>query len=131
MRRSRLRWSRTSKHATRERDVPFMLWVKTQPCLLRGVAHAGPCAMFRRPGDDPAWISEADHAGDRFKHGDGYRAHDSTCIPLCTRHHRDREQRTGFFAPMTKAERRAWLDDAITMIRALWGATMQPSTRPT
>jgi len=100
---------RSTSHARRERDVPYMKAVRGLPCMLSGLAGAGQCS-----GD-----VQADHAGDKrdADQGDGYRADDRTCIPMCQGHH---EQRTGkvggfgpFFGPMSKVERRHWCDVAI------------------
>jgi hypothetical protein len=63
---------RRSKYRSRPRDTDYMLWVKRQPCLMRGIW--GHCEGR----------VEADHAGRRPK---GRKAHDSTCIPLCRYHH--------------------------------------------
>jgi hypothetical protein len=76
-----------------------MLWVKGQPCLMRGVWDrcSGPV--------------EADHAGRR---GIGQKAHDSTCIPLCHRHH----QASRFPLDWSQAQRRAWLHAAVVYTQA-------------
>jgi hypothetical protein len=76
-----------------------MLWVKRQPCLMRGVwgCCSGPV--------------EADHAGRR---GVGRKAHDSTCIPLCRYHH----GASRFPRAWTQAQRRAWLHAAVVYTQA-------------
>ena len=68
-----------------------MGFVKTQPCCLHSLG-------------DCEGVVEADHAGDRVIH----RAPDETCIALCSKHHYDRTNSRGFFAEMTKPERREW-----------------------
>ena len=93
---SRLRSkSKTKAYATRDRDVEHMLAVKGLPCALSGVDGAGRC-------EGPV---EADHAGPRAY---GQKADDKTCIPLCTCHHRHRTESRGFFASMSKEQRRHW-----------------------
>jgi len=89
-----------SKHSRRDRDYEYMGFVKCQPCLL---GHLRDC-------EGPV---EADHAGERV----GYRAPDSSCISLCSKHHRDRHASAGFFSTMTRAQRRVWLDDKIAETR--------------
>lgn len=59
------------RRKNRERDVAYMLWVKTQPCCV-------PACVFT--GD----VVEAHHSGIR---GLCQKAADSTCIPLCQQHH--------------------------------------------
>jgi hypothetical protein len=54
---------------------------------------------------------EADHAGSR---GIGPKAHDSTCIPLCSYHHRA----SRFPRSWPQAQRRAWLLAAVTYTQA-------------
>jgi len=92
----------STKHSRRERDFGYMADVKQLRCLMAG---NGRCEG----------VVEADHAGDRA----GFRrAADDTCIPLCTRHHRDRHEATGPFAVMTQEERREWRADAIAETKA-------------
>ncbi len=75
---------RKTKYASRVRDVEFMLFVKSLPCLLAGLEGAGPCSS----------VVEADHAGDR---GIGQKCPDNETIPLCSDHHLARHSCTGFF----------------------------------
>ena len=96
---------RPGKYARRVRDFDFMLWVKTQQCLLAGNYEAGPCSG----------VVEADHAGLR---GIGQKAPDDTCIPLCSGHHLDRHACTGFFRGREKAWKRDWRAEAITKTQA-------------
>ena len=88
-----------SAYRDRDRHVPYMLWVKRQPCLMRGVW--GTCY-------GPV---EADHAGQR---GMSHKAHDSTCIPLCRQHH----MASRFPISWGKAQRAAWLHAAIVYTQA-------------
>lgn len=103
---------RKSKYARRERDIDYMLWVKTLPCLLAGLEGAGPCSS----------VVEADHAGIR---GIGQKAPDNTCIPLCSTHHLDRGAHTGYFRFSSTGEKRTrewtrkWREDAISSTQAL------------
>ena len=53
---------------------------------------------------------EADHMGRR---GIGQKAEDSTCAPMCTKHHRHRTDVYGFFKGWTQAELRLWVEWAI------------------
>lgn len=117
MKRSPFRWTKTSSYALRPRDTPYMLWVKTQPCLLAGIGkHVcyGPI--------------EADHAGGR---GWSRKAPDNTCVPLCKRGHEERSWGLGFFWPLAKAERWAWRVEAIaaTQERARAQGVEVPPTR--
>lgn len=98
------RTPRSTSYSRRPRDVDYMGAVKGLPCLLSGVAGAGPC-------EGPV---EADHAGDR---GFSQKSQDGDCIPLCAQHHRHRTGGLGgygpFFGAMTKDERRHWCRVAI------------------
>lgn len=113
-----------TKHARRPRALDFMGWTKRQPCMVRQWldelhAAAGNRIVLR---DEDLWCSgliEADHAGNRFTQGDGKRAYDWTCIPLCKKHH---EQRTnaagtrgqaGIFFGFTCEMLRSWCNEAI------------------
>jgi hypothetical protein len=89
-----------SAYRQRERHTAYMLWVKRQPCLMHGVW--GSCEGR----------VEADHAGRR---GAGRKAHDSTCIPLCRRHH----QASRFPRAWTQEQRRAWLHAAVVYTQAI------------
>lgn len=89
-----------TKYARRERDLVFMRWVKTLPCLLAGADGAGPCTG----------VVEADHAG---VSGIGQKAPDITCIPLCSIHHLNRHAHTGYFRYRTKEWTREWRVAAI------------------
>lgn len=93
-----------SKYATRERDVDFMLWVKTLPCL---GARFSPC-------EGPV---EADHAGSR---GLGQKCPDDECIPLCTKHHRERTDFSGTFKTWNKPMMRSFLETGIANTKAQW-----------
>lgn len=90
-----------SRYTVRPRNWEYMDWVRSQRCLLAKKGGAGDCQGR----------TEADHAG--VDHARGRKAPDETCIPLCTRHHRDRHEATGFFRDMSKDERRQWRLEAI------------------
>jgi hypothetical protein len=93
------RRAKRSAYRGRERHTGYMLWVKRQPCLMRGVwsCCSGPI--------------EADHAGSRPI---GRKAHDSTCIPLCRYHH----GASRFPLAWSQAQRRAWLHAAVVYTQA-------------
>jgi hypothetical protein len=108
-----------SSYRRRERHVPFMLWVKQQPCITRtmGVELLRPLLStdaymdWKRCAGD----IEADHAGPRAL---GRKAHDSTCIPICTKHHDMRTNGYGLFWGYTLAMKRAWKTAAIEHTQA-------------
>lgn len=122
-----MRSNRKTKYRRRERDVERMLWTKRQPCMVRELSPldfaitAMSKLLFKRdivlcatPCSGPV---EADHAGDR---GLGQKADDSTCIPLCRGHHRERTDHAGTFRPLTRDELRAWRAAAIERTQAAW-----------
>jgi hypothetical protein len=96
-----------TKHARRERGWEYMAWVKTQPCYVTTIVTAS---------DLVTWCSggiEADHAGSKTLKGDGLRARDATCIPLCARHHRERHGFSGTFRSFDQIMMRSFLEVAI------------------
>lgn len=119
---------RPTRYRRRARDFEFMGWVKRQPCIVRvlpprdfaytlasRLLFARDIALVRTtPCDGPI---EADHAGER---GLGRKAADSTCIPLCRGHHRERTDHAGTFRPLTRDELRAWRARAIEHTQAAW-----------
>lgn len=130
-RKTRLRARGNTKYRRRERDTERMLWTKRQPCAVRelrpidfinwdrikgvgGRVEWGTYEATITPCSGPV---EADHAGDR---GLGQKADDSTCIPLCRGHHRERTDHTGTFSPLTRDEARAWRTAAIERTQAAW-----------
>jgi hypothetical protein len=80
-----------------------MRWVRRQPCAVRPIPFATLCY-------GPV---EADHAGRR---GIGQKADDTTCIPLCRRHHGERGSFT--FRLFDQERMRAWLDSVIQATRS-------------
>ena len=102
---------RKTKHARRPRAVPYMRWVKTQSCMVLVLEALVRGSFDTKP---ECWGPiEADHAGSKMKQGDGTRAHDATCIPMCKRHHAHRENFTGVFKSFKQADMRSFLATAI------------------
>lgn len=109
-RKTRLRSRGDNGYRNRSRDWAYMAWVRHQPCA---VSHTG------------SWLSpcqgrvEADHAG---KKPAGWRkAPDRTCIPLCKKHHRQRDTFAGIFRDWTGEMMREWLDGVIAQTQAEYG----------
>lgn len=70
--------ARGTSYRRRERDAEYMRDVKALRCYLADIDGS------------VCWGAiEADHAGDR---GYGRKSADEDCIPLCTRHHRQRTE---------------------------------------
>jgi hypothetical protein len=61
---------------------------------------------------------EAHHAG--VKPGVGLKADDRTSIPLCHKHHRELEDKSGKFRGRTKSMMREWEDARIAETQAAW-----------
>lgn len=79
-------------------------WVRRQPC-----------AVARMHGSEECWgMVEAHHAGPR---GLGQKAHDDTCIPLCSRHHRCWHDLRWPFSTMGRDDRLAWVASEIERAR--------------
>jgi len=101
-----------TKYKSRPRDTAYMLWVKTQPCC----AYAGPWpAPLIWPCDGPV---EADHAGGGA--GMGRKADDSTCIPLCQRHHRSPGLEHLVHGKVPHGSVRVWKREQATLTRAAY-----------
>lgn len=83
----------------------FAAWVRTLTCYAQDM---DPCC-------DGA--VEAHHAGVR---GLGQKAHDNTCIPLCTVHHRAWHDHRWPFSSMVKGERRDWALGMISRTQRSW-----------
>ena len=110
---------RKSKYARRGRDIDFMMFVKTLPCLLAGIEGAGPCSG----------VVEADHAG--LDSGLGQKAPDRTCVPMCPAHHLDRHSCSDFFGKREdethealRQRKREWRRQAIVKTQAEHEATI-------
>jgi hypothetical protein len=82
----------------------FVCFVRRQKCRL----------WMQDPCEGP---TEPHHAGER---GLGQRAHDETCIPLCTKHHRAFHDASGLFKRWRRDERRAWLARQIQWTQHCW-----------
>ena len=85
-------------------NLEFILFVKAQRC----------CMWMQDPCEGP---TEAHHAGER---GMGQKAHDETCVPLCTKHHRGLHDANGIFKRWTKKIRKAWVARQIEWTRTAW-----------
>lgn len=96
------------RRSERERDTDFMALVRKLPCVCRAIAPTS-----NRPTPCSGEV-QADHAGARPL---GRKADDTTCIPLCRRHHTERTDHRGMFWAMTRDEGRAWRELAIKHTR--------------
>lgn len=99
-RKTPLRSRGNTKYRRRARDIPYMKWVRRQPCCAK--VHGGICGGR----------VEADHAGRR---GIGQKADDRSCIALCHRHHVWRTNFAGPFKEWDQMRMREWL--AIEIVR--------------
>ncbi len=105
-----------TKHARRLRAPEYMAWVKTLLCYVRAIAAIDfPGTDRITPCGGPV---EADHAGSKMTEGDGTRAYDATCIPMCCRHHRERHDFSGTFRAFDQAMMRTFLSAAIGVTQA-------------
>jgi hypothetical protein len=96
-----------------------MRWVKRLPCSVR-VEAPDPDVL-------PTTCSgrvEADHMG--LERGLGQKADDSTCAPLCRKHHRERTDHVGTFRSVTRDMEREWRGRAITRTQAEWARRARP-----
>lgn len=83
-------------------DPGFVAFVRQQQCLM--AAH------------DPCYGPvQAHHAG--IDKGMSQRDHDTTCVPLCLKHHRNWHDASGLFKDFCKDERREWATTQIVLIR--------------
>lgn len=104
---------RSTSYSRRPRDIDFMLFVKT---LLCSVVEEWPSfPTMPTPCNGPI---EADH--DSRGHGLGQKSADSTCIPACTQHHRERTDHTGTFKHLKRDQARAWFDRAQLRTKTMW-----------
>jgi len=116
-----------TKYRRRDRDFDFMGWVRRQPCVcrtlpppdfIRDLALRLAAPEIARSTTCSGHM-EADHAGVR---GLGQKASDTTCIPLCSAHHKQRTDHNGAFRNLTRDEARAWRAAAIDHTQAAWAA---------
>lgn len=98
------RGRRRSRYARRDRDLEYMLLVKSLPCA---VLTCAPDASRVTPCNGAI---EADHMGPR---GLGQKASDRTCVPMCEQHHRERTDHCGAFRNLSQAEVRSWRAGAL------------------
>ena len=125
--------SKTNSHALRPRGKSFMAWVSRQPCMvqfaLARLHYAALGTLVAPDGLLPecahcAGRIHVDHAGNRFTQGNGTRAHDRTCIPLCEKHHVQRTNwagtpgQAGVFYGFSLEALRRWCDEAIRINQA-------------
>lgn len=111
-RRTWLRARGRTSYRRRERDLEFMRWVRKLPCAVRAEAPD--------PRNAPTPCTgrvEADHMGERAL---GRKAEDTTCAPMCWRHHRERTDHSGSFRALTREDVRAWRARAIERTQAEW-----------
>lgn len=112
-RKTRLRpRSLTKKHARRERDRDYLDFIRWCKCCLEGTS------TFSCTGS-----VEADHAGGIGTRGLSLREPDSTSIPLCRGHHRQRTgtvNRFGHFKGWTTDQMRVWCERQIKFHRTLY-----------
>ena len=110
-----LRSRGNTSYRRRVRDIAYMKRVKKLPCAVRWFSRQ----LFNQIvwngfGQQGATCCEgrveADHAGVR---GLGQKADDRTCIPMCTRHHRERTDQRGSFGGWTAQMMREWCEVAI------------------
>lgn len=91
------------RRSSRVVDEDFKAIVRTLPCRLRILLRCeGPV--------------EADHQG---PHGLGMKADDTTCVPMCRKHHRERTDYTGPFKDWDASMMRAFCDANIEYTRPI------------
>lgn len=109
-RRTRLvakRWMvrRSPKRLDNAQSNPaFLAWLHGENCCMAGPRCSGRI--------------EAHHAG--RKQGVGMKASDDTCVPLCSRHHRELTEHRGAFAGMSREQLRATQDEWIAATFGRW-----------
>ena len=91
-----LRRKSQTKHARRERAPDeWFEWVTRQPCFVGVLMSLG---LWVGPITPCCAKIDADHVGNRFKDGgDGTRAADRSCVPVCHDHHMERHGLYGAF----------------------------------
>lgn len=125
-RKTRIKSRGDNGYRNRTRDWAFMAWVRRQPCSARNILVSYPSMRTHHlvtgvpvgeeilvPSTPCSGRVEADHAG---KKPAGWRkAPDRTCIPMCKKHHRERETFSGMFRHWDKESMRRWLDARIAV----------------
>lgn len=94
-----------TKYAKRPRAFGYMGWIKQQSCIVRQFA-----VVMKSPTTPCRGDIEADHMGER---GLGRKAPDSTCVPICSGHHRERTDFSGAFKTFTQMDMRSFVASAI------------------
>ena len=89
-------------------DEAYIAWLHTIDCRV---------AVYMRTHQGCMGPMEAHHGG---QHGLSQRAPDHTAYSLCNGHHHERHELRGFFAPISKADRRAWEDEQAAVCRAMY-----------
>ena len=116
-------WLRTRKPMKRTRwrekgDPTYRAKVRSLPCCARSLSQC----FGRIDPHHAGW----DHSKGEGK-GTGIKATDSTCVPLCRRHHQQLEWLQGPFSDWDKASRRLWVTDRIEETRAAIALMEMPS----
>jgi hypothetical protein len=110
---------RPVKYAKRPRDTPRMLWTKTLRCCANRLAESiGPLVL---PIIGPCrGAVEADHAIGGARTGAQRKSADSTCIPLCERHHRSPGMQHLAHGKLAKGTVQTFRDQMAVEYDALW-----------
>lgn len=111
-----------TSYARRERDTPYMLWVKTLPCLFVNAQDHEAVQRCHGP-------IHAHHAGE---HGLGQKPPDDTCVPLCEHHHLNgiHGRSMGMWNAMTNGERITWSKAAIAWTRERYATRLEAHPFP-
>jgi hypothetical protein len=101
------RSKKPTKYKARPRDTAYMLAVKRLVCIVPIIgcdwtSKRTPCGG----------AVEADHMGERAV---GRKADDTTCVAMCTNHHRERTDHSGMFRSASQADLRRWRERAIAI----------------
>lgn len=137
-RKTRLKSRGDNGYRNRTRDWAFMAWVRRQPCSARITATGGASDVVSvltmwALGLDVVRASvdainspcegrvEADHAG--RKPAGWRKAPDRTCIPMCKKHHRERDTFSGMFRHWNGDAMRRWLDTRIAVTQGEYDRT--------
>ena len=91
-------------------DREYLAWIHTMPCAAFDLAAEVEI-------DCQGHRIEADHAG---RKGLSQRAHDRSCIALCTLHHRNRHEYTGPFKGWSRERMRFWLNAQIAIANVMF-----------
>ncbi len=115
LQRTRMKRQAPRRVAQRKHMRPYVALIHAMPCCCElGVYRFSGGQTADPSGYRESMCSgriEANHAGE--KPGMGLKASDSTCIPMCSGHHRDWTEHRGLFRGWTREERRQWADEVI------------------